>query len=117
VFDVNNPWFDVDAFAAPALGSTGNTPRTVIQRPPISNLNASLFKNFPLGGHRRLQFRLEAYNVVNHTQISDIGRTLIFDSNPTSPTFGQLTNRSAVGIATNASRPPRVLQASFRLNF
>ena len=111
-FDESNPWFDVDAFAAPSLGNLGNTPRTVIQRPGIQTVNASLFKNFTLGGHRRLQFRLEGYNVLNHTQIRDIGRTLQFNS-----VTGELQNRSSVGLATNDSRPPRILQGSFRLNF
>jgi hypothetical protein len=122
-FDPANPWFDVDAFAAPTLNNLGNVPRTVIQRPPINNLNASLFKNFGLGGSRRMQLRLEAYNVLNHTQISEIGRTLQFNS-----VTGELTNRAkppatpttpqgaGPGIAS-AARPPRILQASVRFNF
>src|SRR5205085_7996209 len=70
--DPNNPWFDVDAFARPVpnSGDLGNAPRTVLQKPPISSVNASVFKNFVLG-KRRLQFRLEGYNVLNHTQITD----------------------------------------------
>ena len=109
-FDAANPWFDTTAFAAPSLGNLGNTPRTVIQRPPINSLNTSLFKNFGLGGQRRLQLRLEGYNVLNHTQISDIDRTARFDP------AGNQTNAN-FGLATSASRPPRILQASVRLNF
>jgi len=112
-FDPDNPWFDVDAFAAPTVGNLGNTPRTVIQLPPINSLNVSLFKNFVLGGHRRVQLRVEGYNVMNHTQIRDIGRQVQFDS-----VTGALTNRGTVGLATTSTaRPPRIFQASLRFNF
>ena len=109
-FDAANPWIDPDAFAAPSLGNLGNMQRTILQLPPINNLNASLFKNFTLGGRRRLQLRLEGYNVLNKTQVTDVGRTIQFNA------AGVLTNRSSIGMATGA-RPPRILQASVRLNF
>jgi hypothetical protein len=111
-FDPNNPWFNVDAFAAPTANNLGNTPRNVIQLPPINSLNLSLFKNFGLGGHRRVQLRLEGYNVMNHTQVRDVGRTVQFDA------AGNLTNRDTVGLAiTSSARPPRIFQASARINF
>jgi hypothetical protein len=112
--DPSNPWFDTTAFARPSgVGDLGNTPRRVIQRPPINSLNTSLFKNFPLGSRRRLQLRLEGYNVLNHTQARDINRTATFDA------AGNQTN-AAFGLAitgNNATRPPRILQASVRFSF
>ena len=108
------PWFDITAFARPSgRGDFGNTPARVIQRPPINSLNLSAFKNFPLGKHRRVQFRLEGYNVLNHTQIRDIDRTARFDA-----TGAQVnTNFGLATTGNNATRPPRVLQASVRLSF
>jgi hypothetical protein len=119
VFDVENPWFDTNAFAAPNVGEYGNTPARVIQRPPINNLNLSTFKNFPLGRGRRIQLRLEAYNVLNHTQIRDIGRTVTFQMNPALPGYREQTvnSRNSFGLATNDARPPRILQGSVRLSF
>jgi hypothetical protein len=114
VFDAENPWFDTTAFARPSgLGDYGNTPARVIQRPPINSLNLSAFKNFPLGSKRKVQLRLEAYNVLNHTQIRDIGRTVTFDANGAQTA----TSLATFGLATNDSRPPRILQASVRFNF
>jgi carboxypeptidase family protein len=114
VFDPENPWFDTTAFARPSgLGEYGNTPARVIQRPPINSLNLSAFKNFPLAGKRRVQLRLEGYNVLNHTQIRDIGRTITFDANGNQTA----TSLATFGLATNDSRPPRILQASVRLSF
>jgi hypothetical protein len=111
--DPNNPWFDTTAFARPTADNLGNTPREVIQRPPINVLNSSLFKNFPLGKRRKIQLRLEAYNVLNHTQIRDVNRTATFDAN------GVQTNTNfGLAIRTGtATRPPRILQAQFRLTF
>jgi hypothetical protein len=115
-FDPNNPWFNLDAFAAPTVGNTGNAQRTLFQLPPISNLNVSLFKNIALGHARRVQLRLEGYNVLNHTQISQIGTTLQYNA------AGVLTNRATQpgqagpGMAS-AARAPRILQASVRLSF
>jgi hypothetical protein len=103
----------VDAFARPVpnSGDLGNASRTLIQKPPLSSLNASLFKNFVLSGHRRLQFRVEGYNVLNHTQLTDIGTTFTYNA------AGQLTNRASIGMAAGNARPPRIFQASVRLNF
>ena len=42
----------------------------------------SLFKNFPLGGDnaRKLQLRLEMFNVFNHAQFSDMNRNVTWNS-------------------------------------
>jgi hypothetical protein len=112
--DPENPWFDVNAFARPSgVGDYGNTPSRVIQRPPINSLNTSAFKNFPMGKNRKIQLRLEGYNVLNHTQIKDVGRTVTFDANG-AQTSGSI---GSFGLATNDARPPRILQASVRLSF
>ena len=102
-------WFNTAAFARPARGEYGNTPRTVIERPGINNWNLALFKNFALGGSRVFQYRLEAYNLLNHLQFSDIDRTATF--NPQ----GQQVNAN-FGIA-NTSRQARVIQMSIRFSF
>jgi hypothetical protein len=103
-------WFNTAAFARPTgRGDYGNAPRNVIQRPGIHNWDLSAFKNFGLGAKRRFQLRLEAYNVLNHTQFSDINRTARFDAqgNQTDATFG----------LANTARLPRVVQGSVRLYF
>jgi hypothetical protein len=69
---VNN-WFDKSAFAAPALYNFGNAGRNILIGPGASNLDLSVFKNFPLrflGEGRQLQFRAEAFNILNHPQFS-----------------------------------------------
>jgi hypothetical protein len=115
-------WVDPAAFARPAgRGDIGNAARYLFRGPGINNWNLSLFKNFPLGnGRRRIQFRVEAYNLLNHTQFGGntvnsgtggqgVDNTLRFDpqGNQVNASFGKAT------VARNA----RIIQGSLRLSF
>ena len=100
----------VDAFGRPTgRGDFGDAPRTVFQLPGINNWNISLFKNFPMGGSRRLQFRWEIYNLLNHTQFSTLDNTARFDAlgAQVNPAFGKAT----------AARNPRIMQGAIRFTF
>ena len=61
---------------AEALAAKGAFPRNFLSRPGINNTDLSVFKNFGLGGdsRRSLQLRVEAFNVFNHAQFSDMNR-------------------------------------------
>lgn len=107
-------WFDTSCFGRPSgRGDYGNAPRNAVRRPGIVNWNLALFKNFAISGRKSFQYRLEAYNVLNSVQFSDVDRTARFDPAgvQTNVNFG-----TAIGIA-NPTRPPRVLQMSVRFNF
>ncbi len=107
-------WFNTSAFQRPSgLGDYGNAPRNVIQKPGVVNWNLALFKNVPIGGKRSLQFRAEAYNVLNHTEFQDVDRTARFDpaGNQINPNFG-----TPIGIGT-PTRSPRTIQLSGRFVF
>jgi hypothetical protein len=64
------PFVNPSAFARPALGSYGTAPRTLdgVRGPWAQWFNASIQKDFYLGeSHkRRLQFRMDALNALNH---------------------------------------------------
>jgi hypothetical protein len=102
--------YNAAAFGRPSgRGDYGMTQRNVVQRPGVRNWNLAAFKNFTLGGARALQFRLEAYNVLNHVQFLELNRTVQFDPN------GRQVNQN-FGVATN-TRNARQLQMSVRVNF
>jgi hypothetical protein len=102
--------YNAAAFARPAgRGDYGMNERNVVQRPGVQNWNLAAFKNFRLGGARTLQFRLEGYNVLNHTQFQELNRTVTFDA------AGNQVNQQ-FGVATN-TRNARQLQASVRFSF
>jgi len=102
--------FNTSAFALPAKGDPGNAPRNFLRNPGVTNGDLTIFKNIPLPGEgRRLQFRWEAFNVLNKTQFSAMDTTARFDPNgvQVNGSFGQAT----------AARPPRTMQLSLRLTF
>jgi hypothetical protein len=60
----------------------GNASKYPFVGPGVEDFDISLFKNFRLGGNeaRRLQFRLETYNTLNHTQFTAVDNNARFDS-------------------------------------
>ena len=65
-------YLNIAAFSRPARGRAGDAPVTFFRMPKIVLSNMSIFKNFQLGGGRRIQIRWEAYNVFNQVNWSEI---------------------------------------------
>ena len=62
-------YYPIEAFAQPTgigVEGFGNSGRNRFRRPPVWNLDMSLFKTFQIG-RVRPEFRVEAVNVLNHT--------------------------------------------------
>jgi hypothetical protein len=53
----DRPWIDPSAFANPPVGRIGNLGRNSIDGPGFFNLDASLFKKFPITERWNLEFR------------------------------------------------------------
>jgi hypothetical protein len=66
---VSNPnrdrWFNTEAFAIPAQYTFGNLGRNALRSDPYFNLDASVFRNFPIREGMRFEFRAEAFNILN----------------------------------------------------
>ena len=77
-------WFDTNAFVFPAYGTFGNSGRNTVDGPGYQNVNLALMKRLPLGARSKLQLRLEAFNLFNHTNFNQPDNFL------GSPTFGQI---------------------------
>jgi hypothetical protein len=101
----DNYWFNPAAFAAPAPGTFGNAPRNLIYNPGQQQWDIALFKNFSVGGTRRIQLRAEFFNFPNHPNLgASTGAQTGAQSNqlagnlgyadPTSATFGRITRKS-----------------------
>ena len=90
-------------------GDYGNAPPTFFRLPPIVNTNLSLFKNFRLGGSRKLQFRWEMYNLFNQVNWSAINTNAQFNLQ------GEMVNAN-FGQAT-AARDARIMQRAIRFSF
>jgi hypothetical protein len=79
-------YFNWEAIRLPsvseALAAQGAYPRNFLSRPGINVTDLSLFKSFPLGGDnaRKLQLRLEMFNVFNQAQFSDMNRNVTWSN-------------------------------------
>ena len=103
-------YFNLAAFQRPSgRGDIGNAPVTFYRMPKIVLSNMSIFKNFQLGGSRRIQLRWEAYNVFNQVNWLTLNTTAQF--NPA----GEQVN-AAFGQALTA-RDPRIMQGAIRFSF
>ena len=103
-------YFDIAAFSRlTGRGDIGNAPARFYRFPKIVLSNMSIFKNFQIGGGKRIQFRWEAYNVFNQVNWSNINTNAQF--NPA----GEQVNAS-FGQAT-AARDARVMQGAIRFTF
>ena len=103
-------WFNTGAFARPARGDAGNSPKDVVRGPGVTNSDVTLFKNIPLGASaRKLQLRWEIYNVFNQVQFATVDSTARFDAagNQVNARFGQVIS----------TRPPRIMQIALRFVF
>ena len=58
-------WFDTTAFAVPADFNYGNTQRGILRGDHQWNVDFSLFKRFRVNGSKSLEFRAEAFNLLN----------------------------------------------------
>jgi hypothetical protein len=132
VSDVNpntgsdNPYGRINAaaFAPPQVESLGlESGVNFLTGPGINNWDMSLQKSFSIKEKAHLQFRIDAFNVFNHTQFSGINSTLTFASitNPTPTNLylkadGTVNNINGFGTV-NGARDPRILQTVIRIQF
>ena len=102
---VRNPsadaWFNTKAFELPPFGSFGDTGRNILEGPSFANISLALVKHASISDGGRLQFRVEAFNLLNRV---NLGLPNAFLG---SPRFGQ------IGSAGSARR----LQIGIRLLF
>ena len=72
-------WFRTDAFAAPPPGRYGNAGRGIVEGPGTVNVDFSLLRDFHLGEETRIQFRFEAFNLTNRTNLNSNWNTFNFN--------------------------------------
>jgi hypothetical protein len=105
-FDWNTPgskWLNPAAFAAAAPGTFGNAKVGSERGPGYYMLDLGLGKDFSLGGARALTIKLEAFNVLNHS-----------NKGMPNPGWNDLAN---FGTITYAANDPRILELAAKLTF
>ena len=94
-------WFNTSAFQKQAAGTYGNAGRNIVTGPGSWNLDAALWRTFPIRENLKLDLRWEAFNVLNHTRFGNPNTVL------SNGTFGQITT----------ALDPRIMQAAMKVTF
>ncbi len=84
----NQLWFYTGAFAAPDPSSPvpGTARRGIINGPGFNRLDLGVFRNFRIFEGLNFQFRAEAFNAANHTNVNTVTTSI-----GSSTTFGEVT--------------------------
>lgn len=98
-----NRWFDVTAFPVVPTGAFrfGNSGRNILNGPGQLNINVGLMKNFAVDERRFFQFRVEAFNVINHANFA----------------LPNVNVNAVNGGTITQADPPRLIQAALKFMF
>lgn len=99
-----NRWFNTSAFTEPAPFTFGNVGRTLpdVREPGLVNFDFSILKNIAIREQIRLQFRAEAFNLMNTPQFGQPGTAL---------------GTGQFGVITSQANSPRQIQLGLKLIF
>ena len=106
-----NYYFNGAAFAVPGSGYVGyGTARNLFRGPGRTNFDLALAKNTAITERLNLEFRVEAFNVFNHTEFANPDITIGIN------TFGEVTSTD-LGTGLNTLHTDRILQLAARITF
>jgi hypothetical protein len=110
-------WYNPSCFVSPASPTVGpgygfgNAPVGGMRSMGFWNLDVALVKNIVITESKRLQFRAEGYNVLNH-MVLDVPGTSI------APNFsGGAVSYGTAGVVSNIANVPRSLQLALKFMF
>ena len=93
----------------------GNVGRSVLRGPKQINVDFSIFKRFPFGEAKSVEFRAEFFNLFNQVNLANPNSNLnaaTMDSNT-----GEIINPGDFGRITSTSNNPRLIQLALKFNF
>jgi hypothetical protein len=94
-------WFNTSAFTKADAGYYGNSSLGLITGPGMVSFDMALYKDFPIVGSHKVEFRGESFNTFNHTNFNGIAAAY------GKSTFGQVTS----------ARDPRIFEVVLRYEF
>jgi hypothetical protein len=100
-------WYDPRAFVLPAQGTFGNVARGSLRGPGLFDFDTSLFKKIRISEGLNLQFRTEAFNILNHPNFAF----------PNEVVFSGSSYSSSAGAITNTATTSRQIQFALKLLF
>jgi hypothetical protein len=110
---------DRTAFARPAAGSVGGLGRNSFRSPGFYNLDASLARSFALpwlGEAGRIIFRADAYNILNHANLTTPDNVL-GEATFGLARYGRRAPGSGLPLLTPADDTGRQIELMLRVSF
>jgi hypothetical protein len=126
-----NDYFDLSAYALPAPGTLGNLGRDQIIGPGLVDFDISLEKEGRIASigaeGLRLQFRFDAFNVLNRANFSEPNGTLYTQGGACNPATAPASancidgesfpRNTAAGTIISTVTPSRTLQFALKMIF
>ena len=116
----NQSWFDPLAFAPVTTAGFGNAGFNILRGPGLTNLDASLFRNFKVTERFNVQFRAEAFNATNTPHFSNpsanVSNLLLNPDGTIRSLGGYTTITSTTGIGRDGI-DERALRFGLRVSF
>jgi hypothetical protein len=91
-----SPAFSGQVFFNPVAGTVGSLQRRMFDGPNVFNADLSLIKNTKLTEKQSLEFRMDAFNVLNHPAFASLSQSALTvgsgadPQNINNPIFGQI---------------------------
>jgi len=106
-------WINPAAFAIPAGGTFGNTPRDVGRGPGAWQIDMGIGKHIPVTERVGLEFRAEFFNIFNHPQYG------LPQADITASGFGSIahTVNTTTPVSPTGTGTPREIQLGLRIAF
>ena len=106
-------YFNPSAFAQPALGTYGQMGRFNVKGPGMWQFDVALSRIFAVRENQSIEFRAEAYNVVNHFQPASPAPL----SGAPAPTVGTNINSANTFGLIRTAADPRIVQFALKYVF
>jgi hypothetical protein len=116
-------WFNPNCFVAATPGTRGDEHPNQFYGPGLNRLDASIFKTFALNERFKVQFRVEAFNLLNTPMFNTPGTGITFltstvnASNAAPPVQIDKTHLPGEITAMNANWNQRELQLALKIIF
>ncbi len=85
-------WFDPTVFALPVAGTYGNAGRNILRSPGLVSMDLSVFKTTRISERWSLQFRAEAFNLLNRTNFGFPSPIMLQTSGRAAPAAGVISS-------------------------
>jgi hypothetical protein len=110
--------YNPGAFAQPTGLTFGNAGRNIMRNPSRTNWDVGLFKHFPIKSETRaIEFRAEAFNVLNHTQWNGIDNNASCFAGANNSAGDPSCLVGSTFLHPTAAHNPRIMQLGMKFLF